>query len=366
MKRVFKYFILIMSLFISINVYAATGCYSQKVEITTAGNGAKYERKITLKKDNETCDIIFSTGQGGQTKKYYLKFGNKLQENAGAKTKYKCNNFNVTFDNSPSAGFDLHNLNCGYDKDTDTFKITGIENQGSYGTSTKCSGDDYNFTKDGKTCKVEITIDEYKKVTLKYGDKDNFSSATSRKNPNVNEFDCVIDDTTIHVTSDKTIVDYGLKNCPVLKSDVSSDLDNSSGDHTSRDDVENFVNGKKFEVGGTLDELISKYKELYGDNSNTTIKPGEITNCTNIINEKLNNYLTKIFSIMKYAGIVLCIGLTIYDFAKALLDSDKDALNKITKRALTRLILVALLFFLPTLVNFLISIFVDNPCKINF
>ncbi len=364
MKKVFKYFILIIGLFISINVYAVGSCIGNKIETDTSGNGATSKRTLTLKKDGVTCDITFSIGLGAQTKKYYLKFGNKPQENAGSKINYKCNGFNVEFDNAASNGFNLGNLNCGYDEKTDMFKITGIENQGSYGTSTKCSGADYNITKDGKTCKVEITIDEYKKVTLKYGDKNNFGNAISKKNPNINEFDCIIDDTTIHITSDQTITDGNLKSCPILKSNGSTELDNSNGEHTNRDDVENFVNGKRFEASGTLEDLLNKYRELYG--GNTTIKPNDITNCTNIINGKLNNYLIKIFSIMKYAGIVLCIGLTIYDFAKALLDSDKNALNKITKRALTRLVLVALLFFLPTLVNFLISIFVDNPCKINF
>ena len=69
---------------------------------------------------------------------------------------------------------------------------------------------------------------------------------------------------------------------------------------------------------------------------------------------------------MKYAGIILCIGLSIYDFVKALLNNDKDSLSKITKKVFIRLILVAVLFMLPTLVNFVISIIDENACKINF
>ena len=77
-------------------------------------------------------------------------------------------------------------------------------------------------------------------------------------------------------------------------------------------------------------------------------------------------YIEKILSLMKYAGIVLCIGLTILDFAKAITGDDKDALNKITKKALTRILLVALLFFLPTIINFIIGIVNENACPINF
>ena len=69
---------------------------------------------------------------------------------------------------------------------------------------------------------------------------------------------------------------------------------------------------------------------------------------------------------MKYAGIILCIGLTIADFAKAIIGDDKDALNKITKKAFIRIILVALLFFLPIIINFVLSIVNENACPINF
>ena len=61
-----------------------------------------------------------------------------------------------------------------------------------------------------------------------------------------------------------------------------------------------------------------------------------------------------------------CVGMTIYDFVKALLDSDKEIMNKLVKKAFTRLILVAVLFFLPTFVNLIIKLFVDNPCEIKF
>ena len=88
--------------------------------------------------------------------------------------------------------------------------------------------------------------------------------------------------------------------------------------------------------------------------------------CESIFKGNLQKYIEKIFSLMKYAGIILCIGLSIYDFVKALLNNDKDSLSKITKKVFIRLILVAVLFMLPTLVNFIISIIDENACKINF
>lgn len=88
--------------------------------------------------------------------------------------------------------------------------------------------------------------------------------------------------------------------------------------------------------------------------------------CESIFKGNIQKYIEKIFSLMKYAGIILCIGLSIYDFVKALLNNDKDSLSKITKKVFIRLILVAVLFMLPTLVNFVISIIDENACKINF
>ena len=111
-----------------------------------------------------------------------------------------------------------------------------------------------------------------------------------------------------------------------------------------------------------LGDLISKW---FGKNNNGNMNAGEI-DCNQVIQGKLGEYLTKIFSIMKYLGIVLCVGITIYDFVKALLDSDKEIMNKLVKKAFTRLILVAVLFFLPTFVNLIIKLFVDNPCEIKF
>ena len=205
-------------------------------------------------------------------------------------------------------------------------------------------------------------LNEYKKVTLKYGDKDNWSSSKSESNPGITEFDCVIDGTTIHVKSDVKIED-GIEKCPKLTADVNSELDNSDGDHTERNDTTNTINAEKeknYDHG--LGDLISKW---FGKNNNGNMNAGEI-DCNQVIQGKLGDYLTKIFSIMKYLGIVLCVGMTIYDFVKALLNSDKEIMNKLVKTAFTRLILVAVLFFLPTFVNLIIKLFVDNPCEIKF
>ena len=67
-------------------------------------------------------------------------------------------------------------------------------------------------------------------------------------------------------------------------------------------------------------------------------------------------YLQKALEVMKYLGIILCIVLTIVDFAKAIFSDDKDMLKSLTKKALTRLLYVVILFFLPTIVELIMSL----------
>jgi len=65
-------------------------------------------------------------------------------------------------------------------------------------------------------------------------------------------------------------------------------------------------------------------------------------------------YLQKILDVIKYAGIVLCIVLTIVDFGKALLADDKDLFKPLSKTAFTRMIYAVFLFFLPAIVKTLL------------
>ncbi len=69
------------------------------------------------------------------------------------------------------------------------------------------------------------------------------------------------------------------------------------------------------------------------------------------------NFLQQIFTIMGYAAPILCLALSTFDFVKAAASQDKDALNKAIKSTIKRLILAVILFFLPTLINFLFPLF---------
>lgn len=77
-------------------------------------------------------------------------------------------------------------------------------------------------------------------------------------------------------------------------------------------------------------------------------------------------YLQIILNVIKYAGIVLCIVLTVVDFFKALLGDDKELYKPLTKKMFARFFYAVALFFLPTIVKALLTLIdVYGTCNIS-
>lgn len=94
----------------------------------------------------------------------------------------------------------------------------------------------------------------------------------------------------------------------------------------------------------------------------------EANTCDSLLGSTTNSsepayYLNFAFNLMKYAAIVILFALTIVDFAKAAASSDNDALKKALQKTIKRIIICIIIFFLPTLINFILSLLgvVDNP-----
>lgn len=66
--------------------------------------------------------------------------------------------------------------------------------------------------------------------------------------------------------------------------------------------------------------------------------------------------LDSIFKAIKIIGPVLVFALTVYEYAMAIFSKDAEGLKKCNKRLTTRLILIAILVFLPTLINLLLGL----------
>ncbi len=67
--------------------------------------------------------------------------------------------------------------------------------------------------------------------------------------------------------------------------------------------------------------------------------------------------IVKILDYLKLLGPLMVLVLSSLDFAKAILMSDDESLKKAQSNLITRLILAALLFVLPTLIEVLLDIF---------
>lgn len=67
--------------------------------------------------------------------------------------------------------------------------------------------------------------------------------------------------------------------------------------------------------------------------------------------------LNEILSYLKIIGPFLVLILSSIDFVKAILTSDDESLSKAQKNLITRLILAAALFVLPTLISVILNVF---------
>lgn len=68
-------------------------------------------------------------------------------------------------------------------------------------------------------------------------------------------------------------------------------------------------------------------------------------------------YLQFVFNLMKYAGIILLLVLTIIDLVKYVLSGSQDGMKKIGITAVKRLIICVVIFFLPILIKYLLELF---------
>lgn len=81
--------------------------------------------------------------------------------------------------------------------------------------------------------------------------------------------------------------------------------------------------------------------------------------CESLLGENLKNDLEQVLKIIRVAGPLIVVFLTSMEFIVAITGKDDDAIKKCTQKLMTRLILIVVLFFLPILLNLLLS-FLDN------
>ena len=75
--------------------------------------------------------------------------------------------------------------------------------------------------------------------------------------------------------------------------------------------------------------------------------------CSGLLGESTMEY-------MKILGPILVIAYSTYDYIVALVNKDPEEYKKVNKKLITRLILVVVLFFLPIILNLLLSFINDS------
>ncbi len=85
------------------------------------------------------------------------------------------------------------------------------------------------------------------------------------------------------------------------------------------------------------------------------------------VNKPPAYYLQFSFNLMKYIAIILLFVLTVMEYAKAVASSNQDAIKKATMNTVKRIILAAVIFMLPMLIEFLfkvLGIYSSTTCGI--
>ena len=102
--------------------------------------------------------------------------------------------------------------------------------------------------------------------------------------------------------------------------------------------------------------------------ANDTVSQG--AQCQALLGDPSQNgsvayYLQMALDIIKYLGIIFCIVLTTMDFFKAILGEDKDMTKNLSTKALQRVFYTVLLFFLPIIIKFLLTLIdVYGTCNV--
>ncbi len=110
------------------------------------------------------------------------------------------------------------------------------------------------------------------------------------------------------------------------------------------------TNGSNSGSGGTINQS----EGVEGPDANLTV--GDAT-CDGILgNSQFREYLIDFLNIIRIVGVAMVIIFSSIDFGKALIAQDNDALKKSSQTAFKRLTTAIVIFFLPIILNILLTI----------
>ena len=108
----------------------------------------------------------------------------------------------------------------------------------------------------------------------------------------------------------------------------------------------------------TVPDQVNTYEKLKSDQYNLVQVLANEPLLGDVDDEKSVAWLLQqVFNVIKIVGPVVVIVLSSIDFAKVIIKNDDEAMAKAQKKLIIRLILAALLFFVPMLVELALNIF---------
>ena len=132
------------------------------------------------------------------------------------------------------------------------------------------------------------------------------------------------------------------------------------------------VNAEEMDYNNGFFQIIAKNKKKSNKQTNNGTDTSQwnegynqTQNCTgdNSILGSINDpnsvawLLQQVFNYIKILGPILVVVLSSVEFAKVIINSDDEAMAKAQKKLITRIILAACLFFIPTLVQAALDLF---------
>lgn len=102
----------------------------------------------------------------------------------------------------------------------------------------------------------------------------------------------------------------------------------------------------------------SNYENITDVSSDSEL--ADIETCEGLLGDVLYQDLQNIFKIFKIAAPLLVGIFSIYEYVSAILAKNEDDIKKANKKLITRLILVAVLYFLPVILDLLLDILETN------
>jgi len=124
-------------------------------------------------------------------------------------------------------------------------------------------------------------------------------------------------------------------------------------------------NAKLRQTEYELSVLLAEFKVLStGYIEGLGLSPQIAASCDNILRPGIKSFLVKMFSLVKYAVPLIIIVMTIIEYLKAVVSQESDMIKKVTQDFGKRLLIAAIIFVVPTLLQFVLNL-LDYPyCSI--